>query len=176
MGFDPAKFQAVEADGFAPSEMPPPGQYTVSIADAKARTLGKDNPRDMLVVEYADAEGRKWADIKTFETEGQYKSAKILLRQLGLGQEYKDLADMDMAVSGIIGEFFYVEIVVSKTINKTTGEPYKNTQIIGKAVGHEAFSGASAGVEFGPQEPAPVSDEPAPWDEPATPEPAEAQF
>jgi hypothetical protein len=165
MPFDPGKFNSVDADGgFAPSEMPPPGQYTVSINDAKARTLGKDNPRDMLVVEYKDADGRQWADIKTFETDGQIKSAKILLRQLGLGQEYKDLADMDMAVSGLIGEYFYVEIVVSSTINRATGEPYKNTQIIGKAVGHESFSGAAASEEFARSAPAAVPSEPAPWD------------
>lgn len=176
MGFDAAQFKDAQTDGFTPSEMPPPGQYTVSIKDAKARTINKDTTYDALIVEYTDAEGRVWSDFKKLETPGQLKSAGILLRQLGLTQDFKDLADMDMAVAGVIGEFFYVEIVVSTTISQKTGEPFKNTNIIGKAVGHEAFSGASAGVEFGPQETPDVS-EAAPWDEPAAPaEPVEAQF
>lgn len=121
---------------FSESVQPPAGTgYVIRIADAKFFT-SKSKGELTIAVEYA-TDTHQWSDVKEITrngqpVEGKVKSAKILLRSLGVDENTPTTA-LDAALKAIIGRYYTADIVTSSAINTTTGLPYLNTEIKGPA-------------------------------------------
>jgi hypothetical protein len=135
MSFDTNLWNNTTADGgFAENETPAPGHYVVTVGEAKFALTGEGKDKPTIIVEYRTADGKQWADVKQLTSEGRVKSAKILLRDLGLNPD--ELTSQDTIHAGlksIEGRYYDVETKDSAAINVSTGKPYRNTSILGRS-------------------------------------------
>lgn len=119
---------------------PPVGSYQAEVAVAK-RGVAKSSSRPYLVVEFK-TDAYQWTEFKWLDTQGQVKSAKILLSQLGLDGIGFD--QLDAALAGIVGDRYQVAVIAGP-MNPTTGVPYLNTEV-GQKLAAAPVAAAPAGV------------------------------
>jgi hypothetical protein len=119
--------------GFEDSVTPPPGVY---IARVPRTNAGKSKKGELYFAVDLKNDDHSWVIYKQLTNGGQpvdgkIKSAKITLRQLGLEVPSPD--QLPAALKTIEGGYYSVEVKASDKINPVTGEPYYNTEVLGKA-------------------------------------------
>jgi hypothetical protein len=133
MTFDTNLWNQTKAEGFSENETPPPGVYLVTVTEAKFAQTGENKDKPTIIVEYRTADGKQWADVKTLTSEGRIKSAKILLRDLGLDPDALTSQEaIHAGLKSIEGTYYDVTVKASNSLNPTTGQPYLNTYVNGK--------------------------------------------
>lgn len=135
MTFDQNMWNNTKADGeFAESNQPPAGwSGIVSIAEAKFAQTGPEKNVPTIIVEYRTADGvYRWADIKKLTSEGRIKSAKILMKDLGLDPNAATTPEgIHAALRSVEGAYYAVAVEASNQL-KQDGTPFTNTRIIGR--------------------------------------------
>jgi hypothetical protein len=132
--FDTNLWNTTKAEGFAENETPAPGMYTVTVTEAKFTMTGESKDKPTIIVEYRTADGKQWADVKQLTSEGRIKSAKILMRDLGLDPDALTSQEaIHAGLKSIEGRYFTVETKDSTAVNQATGQFYRNTSIHGPA-------------------------------------------
>jgi hypothetical protein len=133
MTFDANLWNSTTADSGFTDKEPPVGFHTVTVTEAGFKLTGKDKSTPTIIVEYRNAAGDTWADVKTLTSEGRIKSAKILMRDLGLDPEALTSQDaIHQGLKGVEGGYFDVEVKES-TAMKAGGGFYRNTSILGRS-------------------------------------------
>lgn len=123
--------------GFEDDVVPPAGWLGIIQVVGTRAGLSKKG-ETYFAVDLKDASGEyHWALYKQITTNGVYqdgkgKSAKITLRQLGVDENIA-WPLVDAALKAKLGQWFAVEQKASTTLNKTTGFPFVNTEIVGVA-------------------------------------------
>ena len=159
MTFDTNLWNQTKAEGFSENETPPPGVYLVTVTEAKFALTGESKDRPTIIVEYRTADGKQWADVKTLTSEGRIKSAKILLRDLGLDPEALTSQEaIHAGLKSIEGTYYDVTVKASASV-KPDGTPYLNTYVNGK---HSAGL-PSPTIETGVAAPAATADDEIPF-------------
>lgn len=160
MTFDTNLWNNTKAEGFSENETPPPGIYLVTVTEAKFALTGESKDKPTIIVEYRTQDGKQWADVKTLTSEGRIKSAKILMRDLGLDPDALTSQEaIHAGLKSVEGTYFDVTIKASSSL-KPDGTPYLNTYVNGK---HTAgLPTPSPTVETGAV-PAATSDEAVPF-------------
>jgi hypothetical protein len=139
--FDTNLWNATKAGEFAENETPAPGMYTVTVTEAKFALTGEGKDKPTIIVEYRTADGKQWADVKQLTSEGRIKSAKILMKDLGLDPDALTSQDaIHAGLKSIEGTYFDVQIKESSALNTKTGEFYRNTSILGRATSAASLS------------------------------------
>lgn len=143
MTFDANLWNSTKAEGFSENETPAPGHYTVTVTEAKFTMTGESKDKPTIIVEYRTADGKQWADVKQLTSEGRIKSAKILMRDLGLDPDALPTPDaIHAGLKSVEGKYFNVEVKESSALNPKTGEFFKNTSILGPHLTGSAASPA----------------------------------
>ena len=102
----------VAPDGTAESNPPPePGEYEVSVQNAKAFTSKAGN--EVMVIELRDlATGYVWPVLNGFKSDKQTEVAKSFAARLGVSvDEVASLEELDYALKLVIGSYFRVAVV-----------------------------------------------------------------
>lgn len=162
MTFDANLWNTTKAEGFPENETPPPGVYLVTVTEAKFALTGESKNVPTIVVEYRTQDGKQWADVKTLTSEGRIKSAKILMRDLGLDPEALTTQEaIHAGLKTVEGTYFDVTVKESNSVNATTGKPYLNTYVNGKHAG--GLPTPSPTIETGAPLAAPTVDDAIPF-------------
>jgi len=132
MTFDVNLWNQTKAEGFQKNETPPLGMYLVTVTEAKFALTGESKDKPTIIVEYRTQDGKQWADVKQLTSEGRIKSAKILMRDLGLDPDAMTSQEaIHAGLKSVEGSYFDVTVKASPSL-KPDGTPYLNTYINGK--------------------------------------------
>lgn len=134
MTFDTNLWNNTKAEGGFADSVTPLGSHTITVIEAGLKMTGALKDVPTIIVEYRAPGGEQWADVKTLTTAGKIKSAKILMRDLGLDPDTLNSPEqIHAALKAVEGGYYDVTNKESDTINPDTGKRYVNTYINGKA-------------------------------------------
>lgn len=140
------------------NEVPPVGLYEVRVDSTRA---GKSKAGESYVALTLKSGEHEWGIYKEYTKggvphEGRITSLKILMQQLGLPQDIASEQQLIQAFSSVEGQSYMAEVKSGSAVNPTTGEFYKNTDILSKVqppVGSDltppAAAPAAPGAQFG---------------------------
>lgn len=180
MDLDAAWGAVAVSDGdFGDDQPPAPGTYVAQLTSSRTGTSKKGE--FYLAITLALQSGQKWDIYKEITKqgtihEGRAKSAKILLRGLGLPEVPP--SQVGQALKSVENRHYTVEVKQSTSINALTGQFYVNTDVQGPAQGWGHLAPQSdvtpppAAVPVPPQAPMaqfPVAGQPQPVGGPAAP-------
>lgn len=157
MTFDPQAWQSAEIneDGERTSP-PPPGDYEVTITDARAFTSKANN--SVLIVDMkvlgGEQTGHEWSEMRGFGSDGAIKAAKAMCSRMGIDvATIASLDELDTAVKDTIGFYYAVRVVQNGDYRNTyvndrvTGVPSTDVPVVDTRDFKPAAVGAGAGVQ-----------------------------